>query len=37
MGRREDLTGGGLRQNAGGGEGVFEGIVKKNDVKKLLS
>jgi len=26
MGRREDLTGGGLKRSAGGGEGVFEGI-----------
>jgi hypothetical protein len=26
MGRREDLTGGGLRQNAGDWEGVFKGI-----------
>jgi hypothetical protein len=26
MGRREDLTGGGLRRNAGGWEGVSEGI-----------
>ena len=26
MGRREDLTGGGLRRSAGGWEGVFEGI-----------
>ena len=26
MGRREDLTGGGLRRNAGGREGVLEGI-----------
>jgi len=26
MGRREDLTGGGLRLSAGGREGVFEGI-----------
>jgi hypothetical protein len=27
MGRREDLTGGGLRRSAGGWEGVLEGIV----------
>jgi len=26
MGRREDLTGGGLRRSAGGWEGVLEGI-----------
>ena len=26
MGRREDLTGGGLRRSAGGREGVLEGI-----------
>ncbi len=26
MGRREDLTGGGLRRNAGGWESVLEGI-----------
>jgi hypothetical protein len=27
MGRREDLTGGGLRRSAGGWEGVSEGIA----------
>ena len=27
MGRREDLTGGGLRRSAGGREGVLEGIA----------
>jgi len=26
MGRREDLTGGGLRRSAGGWEGILEGI-----------
>jgi len=26
MGRRENLTGGGLRRSAGGWEGIFEGI-----------
>jgi hypothetical protein len=26
MGRREDLTGGGLRRSAGGWEGVLEGL-----------
>jgi hypothetical protein len=28
MGRREDLTGGGLRRSAGGWEGVLGGIVR---------